>query len=164
MISNKKINIIIGSVNTGKSYFLQKIIDEFTNMSICLIDGDDAGSFFYGEKPSMRINNKNEIRSYEMVNSINDLDLLLIDDFHYLSLECQKEVLKSKIPVILTSCMTYLDKNIELDIFDRENTQIFHISSISGKTQIQHDNTFSEISVFLKTIKRDTKINSILNE
>jgi polynucleotide 5'-kinase involved in rRNA processing len=51
MISNKKINIIIGSGNTGKSYFLQEIINEFTNIHICLIDGDDAGSFFGGQKP-----------------------------------------------------------------------------------------------------------------
>jgi hypothetical protein len=164
MISNKKINIIIGSGNTGKSYFLQKVIDEFTNMSICLIDGDDAGSFFVGQKPSLRIGNKNDIRSYQMINTVNDLDLILVDDFHLLSELCQKEVLKSKIPVILTSCMTYLDNNLELDIFDRENTKIFHISSISGKTQIQYDNTFLELSDFLKIQKRDTKINSILNE
>ena len=159
MISNKKINIIIGSVNTGKSYFLQKVIDEFTNMSICLIDGDDAGSFFGGQKPSLRIGNKNDIRSYQMINSVNDLDLILVDDFYLLSELCQKEVLKSKIPVILTS-----NNNLNLDIFDREDTKIFYISYFDGKTQIQYDNTFLELSDFLKIQKRDTKINSILNE
>ena len=159
MISNKKINIIIGSVNTGKSYFLQKVIDEFTNMSICLIDGDDAGSFFGGQKPSLRIGNKNDIRSYQMINLVNDLDLIIVDDFHLLSEVCQKEVLKSKIPVILTS-----NNNLNLDIFDREDTKIFYISYFDGKTQIQYDNTFLELSDFLKIQKRDTKINSILNE
>ncbi len=159
MISNKKINIIIGSGNTGKSYFLQKVIDEFTNMSICLIDGDDAGSFFVGQKPSLRIGNKNDIRSYQMINTVNDLDLILVDDFHLLSELCQKEVLKSKIPVILTS-----NNNLNLDIFNREDTNIFYISYFDGKTQIQYDNTFLELSDFLKIQKRDTKINSILNE
>jgi hypothetical protein len=159
MISNKKINIIIGSGNTGKSYFLQEIINEFTNISICLIDGDDAGSFFRGQKPSLRIGNKNDIRSYQMINSVNDLNLILVDDFHLLSEVCQKEVLKSKIPVILTS-----NNNLNLDIFNREDTKIFHISYFDGKTQIQYDNTFLDLSMFLKIQKRDTKINSILNE
>ena len=163
MISDKRINVIYSKRrNEGTTWFLYQLATILDyGYSVCFIDGDGSGTDneVFGEKTNfLRLLNKNDVRMYEMINQLKDIDIVLIDDVHMLKIDSAAEILTGSKYIICT-CPA-ISQTTKDSLFEKygEVQQFF-----LDKKTIEHDNNIIDRKSFLNRIKRDLKIKSLLN-
>jgi nucleoside-triphosphatase THEP1 len=152
-------NIIIGDTNIGRSTYLYQIANTLNDCgySVCLVDGDGHGIVYPDlSNEIVHLLNKNDVRLFEMLNEIVDLDIILIDDIGYLSSECISEVSNSE-KIIISIC--FKDWNSKLNNFF-EKSEIFKLT----KTTIEYNNSIIDRNGYLLQSIRETKLKYLLNE
>lgn len=163
MISDKRINIIYSKArNEGTTWFLYQLATILDyGYSVCFIDGDGYGTAneVFGEKTNfIRLPNKNDIRMYEMINQLKDIDIVLIDDVHMLSMDSADKIFSGSKYIICT-CPSISQTTKDSILEKYGEVQQFFLD----KKTIEYDNDIIDRKSFLNRIKRDLKIKSLLN-
>jgi hypothetical protein len=178
-VIENQFNIIIGESNIGRSEFLYQISNRLNQLgyNICIVSGDgsgsDGGPVPLIERDILHLLNKNDVRLYKMMNESN-LDIILIDDICYLSDDCLSEVINTD-KIIISNCLMYRNiigfrstprKTFTPVILNDmiKKSDIFKLT----KTTIEYNNSIIDrndfLDNFLKQLKRDLKINSLLDD
>ena len=166
MFNNLK-NIIIGDSNVGKSTYLYQLANLLSDScSVCLIDGDGSGIEHDGlSNDIVHLHNKHDVRLFKMINEIDNIDVILIDDIKFLSPDSLLEVTKSKKIIIATNYP--IDKinpppndGYKTLLSFLEKSEIFNLT----KTTISVNDSIIDRNGFLNKIKRELKLNILLDE